>query len=342
MDKSVNIYYVTTDRYSHFMPNVKPSTAHPGGGMGPKTLNAIETWKRYYTVDVGQDINAYQNVDVLVVEPLWFRLHGKFEYLDTPDLEEVVQQFENHPARAKVVYQSEFSLLKMPKHFRDRVVDAASVVTSNCEYQRQMYEMIGIESIRLCDPQSQDVFHHPNVPKQLSVVAMSRISTQKNSKKVVEVFKLLKDTPIQCVYVGGADLWGFARKQDKKLELEIREVADTFHHNLTQIPLGKTLATAGCAMFDVFHDCCASSNLQALMAGCYCFYGLHGLWAERPGVHDLDTPQDFVDAIAKATKDFTAPPAKKHRIAAEKWALNDSSCEQFLRDWEEVYQHATL
>ena len=337
----MNIYYVTVDRYSHFIPNLKPSEKHPGGGMGPKTLNALETWRRYYDVAVGQDIFAYQDVDVLVVEPLWFRLRGKFGDLEAPDMEEAVSEYESHPAGKKVLYQSEFTMMKIPKHYRDRIVDASSVVTSNCEYQRQMYEMLGIETVRLCDPQSEDIYHHPDVPKKLSILAMSRISTQKNSKKVVEVFKALEGYPIERVYAGGASLWGYARKQDKELESEIRKNCDVFHHNLTQIPLGKTLATTGCAMFDVFHDCCASSNLQALMAGCYCFYGLHGLWKERPGVYDLDMPSDYVQAIAKATNDFTTPPDNKHRVKAETWALQDSSCEQFLRDWEGVLQYAT-
>ncbi len=336
----MSLHYVTVDRYSKFMPGVPPSEKHPGGGMGPKTLNAIDAWRRFYQVYVSQDINAHPTVDILVVEPLWFNLRGGFGNLENPDLEEAVSAYEKHPAGIKVIYQSEFTMLKLPAEFRTRIVKASSVVTSNCTYQKRMYEMMGIKTVRLCDPQSEDVYYHPTVPKELSIIAMSRISTQKNTQKVVEVFKLLKDTPIETVFAGGASLWGFSRKQDLEIEQELRSVSNRFYHNLTQLPLGKLLASCGCAMFDVFHDCCASSNLQALLAGCLCFYGMHGLFIERPGIHELDSPSEFVDAIAEATEDFKQPPDAKHRLKAETWALGDSSCEQFLKDWEGVMRHA--
>ena len=76
------------------------------------------------------------------------------------------------------------------------------------------------------------------------------------------------------------------------------------------------------------------------MAGVLSFHGCHGLWSERPGVHNLHTVSDFVEAIAKETNNFKRPPLKTRRQEAERWALANCSYGQFLTEWKEILRHA--
>ena len=156
----------------------------------------------------------------------------------------------------------------------------------------------------------------------------------------MEIFRALKAHPIQTVYIGGAALWGDARWQDKAIEREMRVVVDEFHGSLAQVPLSRAIASMACGLFDSFHDSCSASNLEALMGGVRCFYGLHGCWEHRPGVHGLNTVQEFVDALAQETDGFTRGPDENHAAAARAWALENYSQHRFLDDWMGVLQYA--
>ena len=336
----MQIFYLTVDRYSQFMPNVPPGEKNPGGGISGKTIGVVEAWRREYDVEVSENIDQCDRADVLVVEPLWFRLRGGLlEQLKAPNLLTAIKDYEDHPAKTKVVYLSEFAFDKFPLDCRNRIIEASTVVTSNCPYQKSYFNMKGIETVHLPDPVSESVFYTPRPKKELSVCGTGRISVQKNSQKLVRIFRALERYPIKRVYVGDAALWGFASEADLWIEDEMRTVVDEFYVSQAQIPLRNILERQSCIILDTFHDSCSSSNIEAMMAGVLCLYGLHGAWKDRPGISGLDEVEDFVAAIAKATTEFTAIPSTRWVEKSQEWVMARYSFVQFLKDWRELLRY---
>ena len=123
------------------------------------------------------------------------------------------------------------------------------------------------------------------------------------------------------------------------IEKEIMANCDTFHYNVPQIQVGRILSEMAYGIFDPFHDCSSTSNSQACMEGIFNFYGLHGLWKERPGVHNLDSVSDFVDAIEQSSDGFKKIPPQKVRKDIEDWAINDCGNDAFLSQWEGILRN---
>ena len=332
----MSLLYLTLDRYSKYDPIAPISLSNPGGGMGPKTLSAIDVWRGFYDVQASEDINV--GADILVVEPLWFLLRGDGNNLVEPDVEDAIDQYKSHPARIKILYTSELALLKLGRGHLGQIVDASTVVTTNCEFQRKLFDMYDILTMPLCDVTDGSYFDSDSL-KRLSVMGMGRISHEKNSQKVVEIFKRLEGK-IERVYFGSASLWGFSKDNDLPIESELKSHCDTIFSNVPQTTVVRELAGVSLAIFDTFHDCCSTSNLQALASGCLCFYGHHGLWKERPGIHGLETIDDFVEAIEEATDQFTCLPDNGLRIKAEEWAINNTSSNCFINEWQDIIKHA--
>ncbi|MCY4129256.1 MAG: hypothetical protein OXG15_08460, partial [Gammaproteobacteria bacterium] len=299
--------------------------------ISDKTICILDAWRKFYDVGVGENIEDAHGIDMLVVEPLWFRLRGGLDDLQSPNLEEAVKSYEDHPAKHKIVYCSEFAFIKLPKEFRDRIIEASSVVTTNCDYQRDCFRALGIETIRLCDPVDEEIYYSSKFSeKTLSIIAGGRISSVKNIGKIIRLFEALKDYPIETIYIGDASLWGEQDKRDLRLEREIGQVADVHHHNLSQADLASVLAPISYGVMDTIHDSCSAFNIILCMSGIRCFYGLHGAWQGRPGVGGLDTVQDFVEAINESTL------TDEHIGESQKWAIDNYSKQAFLNDWTDL------
>ena len=307
--------------------------------MATKAARAIEAWQAFYNVEATESLAEIGKTELLIFEPLWFRTRGHQKLLSI-DIETAVEAYEQHPCDLKILYSTELSLLDIPPPLRDRIVDASTIVTTPCKWLEGMYQMQNIQSMRLCDPAPESIFYNPTMPKDVSVVAIGLISTQKNSEMVLEIFKRLEKHPITRIYIGGADLWGGKTPIDAELERNIRENCDEFHYNIPQTELAKKLSTIGCAIFDTFHDTGSESNLETNMSGVVSFYGTHKLWQERPGFRDLQTADDFVEAIRRETNNFQTPPNDENRKQTEKWALKNCSYEQFIQEWRQVLSHA--
>ena len=334
----MKLNYLIPDRFGKYNLNTSPSRQNPGGGLGTKAQRAIEAWSSYYEVNVTEHIEECLESELLVVEPYWFRSRGH-QKLKNIDVGQAVEAYTSYAAKIKILYSTELSMLEIPAGIRHRIFEASDVVTTPCDWLRDFYEMQSVRSMRLCDPVP-SVFYEPNSRKTVSVVAMGRISTDKNTEKILEIFKALKGKPIQKIYIGGAALWGHTDPVDESLERAIHAESDELHYNLTQPQIVEKLAEAGCAVFDTFHDTGSESNLEACMAGVVSFYGSHGLWNERPGVHNLQTVSEFVKAIAEMTQSFTEPPLEEERQKTEQWAIANCSYDQFLKQWKDIFAYA--
>lgn len=333
----MSLFYLTLDRYSKYKPDEPVSEKNPGGGMGPKTLSVIDVWQGFYDVSVAQELHG--NAEILVVEPLWFLLRGGAGDLATPDIDKSIEEYKNYPARVKVVYTSELAFLKLRKSHREEIMKASTVVTTNCHFQKMLFEMFNVPTMPLCDVIDPINYYRPKQKKRLAVMAMGRISIDKNSQKIVEIFKALSGK-IERVYFGGAGLWGYSQAEDTFIESELKAHCDTFFNNVPQYEVSNELIGVAMGIFDPFHDCASTSNLQSLMAGLYNFYGLHGLWTERPGHHNLRTVSDFVEAIEASTDGFKSLPSSQFRKESESWALEHTSPDCFLNEWQDIIRYA--
>lgn len=330
----MDIFYLTVDRYHQYKPHIPPGIENPGGGISDKTLAVLKAWRRFYQVGVSENVHNYPDAKILVVEPLWFKLRGNLrDPLWAPDMEEAVRAYESYDTAFKICYLSEFSFLKFPKRYRDRIIAASTVVTSNCAYQKAYFAQFGIKTSHLCDPVDDTQLPALALPRTMNVCAVGRISTTKNSQKIADLFQALKAYPIETVYIGDAGLWGDVNALDKSIELQIQQVADRYYPNQTLKTLMQQLNGYACGVFDSFHDSCSASNITALMSGVRCLYGRHGCWRERPGVHGLDTVDDFVEALKSETANFTVIPEGSASWAIKRYGLN-----AFLEDWSTLLQ----
>ena len=333
----MHIFYLTVDRYRDYRIDIRPGETNPGGGISTKTQVVLEAWRRFYDVGCGQTIEDSKDADILVVEPLWFLLRGGLcTEIEAPDLEASIQAYEQHPARLKILYLSELSFARIKRSDRDRIAAASTVITSNCEFQRGFFDVLGYRTQRLCDPVS-SVYDQPDdSQRELSVMAVGRVSQVKNTPKLVHIFDELNYLGVKTIFVGNATLWGDAWYNDKSIERDMQSVASVYYPSLTPPELAELWSRASCGIFDSFHDSCCASNLESLMAGVLCLYGLHGAWADRPGIHGLDSIEDFVDALSAATENFTRLPDSDYFDEARRYAMENYSPEAFLKNWSDI------
>ncbi|MDE0315354.1 MAG: hypothetical protein OXM61_10660 [Candidatus Poribacteria bacterium] len=331
----MKIIYGMPDRFGKYRLDLPVSKTNPGGGISTKACRVFEAWKDWYDdVEMVENWWDIQEPEAyLVVDPLAFSF--------TENINDTIRQYETHPARFKVLYGSELSALNIAYMHRERFFRTSDLVTTCCRFQEGVYQALGFKSARFCDPVPEEVFYNPNQQKELSLIACGSISDIKQSSKIVEIFKSLKGK-MELIYLGGADLWGDSVTEADIMESEIRHLADKFYYNVPQATVAKIFARASCGIFDTAHETCSESNQEFLMAGGRCYYGLHALWNERPGVHGLDDPLQFVNAISSETNGFTQLPAEKKRKESEHWALENCSYNTFIEQWRDIIRRCKM
>ena len=333
----MHIFYLTLDRYRDYRIDIPPGETNPGGGISTKTQVVLEAWRRFYDVGCGENIEDSKGAEILVVEPLWFLLRGGLHTgIEVPDLEASIQAYEQHPARLKILYLSELSFARIKRRDRDRIAAASTVMTSNCEFQGGFFEVLGYPTQRLCDPVSSVYYQPDDSRREISVMAVGRVSQVKNTPKLIHIFDELNHLGVKTIFVGNASLWGDVWHNDKVIEREMQSIASVYYPSLTPPELAQLWSRASCGIFDSFHDSCCASNLEALIAGILCFYGLHDAWTDRPGIHGLDSIEDFVEALSAATENFTSLPDSDYFDEARRYAMENYSSETFLKDWSEI------
>ncbi|MDE0315362.1 MAG: hypothetical protein OXM61_10700 [Candidatus Poribacteria bacterium] len=332
----MKIIYGIPDRFGKYDLETSVSESNPGGGISTKAQRVYEAWNEWYDdvemVEKWWELTQYP-ASYLVIDPLSF--------VFAPNVEAVIEVYEQHPAHFKILYGSELSILEIPYDLRQRIVDASTFVTTCCKFQEDIFHAINIKSTRFADPVPENVFYNPKHKKELSVVACGSISDCKQSYKTIEIFKALEGK-MKRIYVGGADLWGDTSQENLRLESEMRHVVEEFYYNVPQSKVAKIFAQAACGIFDTAHETYSESNAEFLMAGGRAYYGLHQLWRERPGVYGLTDPLSFVNAISSETQEFKQVPADEKREASETWALKNCSYTAFMAQWKEIIRQCQM
>ena len=313
------IDYLVPKFFAHLSPK-------HNGGMHTKVDRVRRAVGELYEIHVISDLSLMRS-EFLLIEPFYFRMSG----VDTLD------GLRSHPA-TKILYCSETEVFRWTGRFRKELLEICDVVTCNCDYQASLSTAVGIQNpYRLIDPIPEDEFQP--LPKEMQVVAMGRISEIKGSGFVAELFRLLADTPIETVYVGGAKLWGEANAGDLELEAEIRDYTDTFYENVLPRYVPETIGAAsffvGSTIYDVFSSC----HAEALMSGCISIGGGHPIYAERPGF-TVKTAEAAFDMIGELTNGFKEMPDQQRGQDVRRWAEQHLSFDCFkdqLTDLLRVY-----
>ena len=309
------IDYLVPDFFTHL------STEH-SGGMHTKVDRVRRAVSDLYKIYITSDLSSLRSEFVLI-EPLYFRMSGISS----------LNELRSHPA-TKILYCSEMEMFRWSGRFRKELLEICDAVTCNCEYQASLFTSVGIEDpYRLIDPIPEDEFRP--LRKQMQVVAMGRISDFKGSEFVAELFRLLADTPIETVYVGGAKLWGEASEPDMVLEAKIREYTDIFYQNILPQYVPKAIGTVSFFVGNSIHDVFSSSQAEALMSGCISIGGAHPIYTERPGLV-VSTAQAAVDVIEQLTNGLQEIPDPKQCEDVRCWAEQHLSFDCFKRQLTDI------
>ena len=147
-EKGVNgvIDYLTAKDYALYNPDVKPSRQRNAGGMQSKTARVRDALDEYFptskTVYKLEDITA----DIVLVEPLWYILkpsHEPIEYWENQ-----MNALKGVKAK-KIIYGSEFSLLRVHPYWRKEFIAQGDIVTVNCDFLRGLFDYVGITGAEL-------------------------------------------------------------------------------------------------------------------------------------------------------------------------------------------------
>ena len=153
----MSLLYLTLNRYIDYDQFQPVSQTNNGGGMGGKTASAVNAWSRFYPVKASQQIENGHNI--LVVEPLWFRLRGGMGHLSAPNIDRAIEAYKANDAPIKIVYTSETSLIKLNAAQRYEIVKNSDCITANCLFQQKQFEMLGIPTQYLCDNTPEELYY---------------------------------------------------------------------------------------------------------------------------------------------------------------------------------------
>ena len=288
------INYLTHRKFSNFNPDILPSMQGGGGGMSCKTYRVLEALREVYPgakIAVnGSDVFA----DTLLIEPLRFMIPGEEGDDDTETLLETLKNYDGR----KVLYCSEFTLLRMPPKLRNRLLGICDAVTANCRYLGRLFRYIGVNTNQiLCDPVPEPLFvPDGGLKRRNRVIATGNVSWTKNTDGVIEVFKRLKGI-VERVYIGSAKLWSNSNDvHAHRMEDALRANTDVFVEEATPKEVANHMKQCQQGFWCAYHDAFATAVHEMLMSGLVVVAAPHGLAKDIP-VYVCDSICDQAETI---------------------------------------------
>ena len=324
------IDYLVPQFFLNFDAKVQAGVKNPSGGMRTKirSVQKAMTNLQLYTHTRVETLKS----EYVLVEPLFFRENlpeqpgygplGSLEKLDDYD-------------GVKVLYCSEKELLRWRGDFREKVLDTFDVVTYNCQYQRRLWDAIGVKGSRLLtDPIDCNLFKP--LPKKLQVVSTGWISSDKNSEFIRDLYYALHETKVDTVYVGGNTLWGFNRKVNMQLEHDIRGLTDVFVENAPQDVLAKYIGESAFFCGNTIHDTFSGCHAESVAAGCVTVAGGHPLYSERFGFYVEPGVEAAMEKLSELTNGFADMPDIKYFEKSRQWAEDNVGFDAFNRQLVDI------
>lgn len=269
-----------------------------GGGMSVKVSRMLEVLSERYLVGAGT-LSDVKDGELILVDPLWFTLDVKAppQEGETPEAyasrqKQYVNERADHllgRSNPIALCCSELELMRWGKSFRRRVLGRVDVVTSNCEFQRDVFSYYGVpRPLILTDPVPESLFTpdlREGADPARRVVASGQIAWYKNSGGMASVLEMVLDAvdDAEAVYLGSASLWDPAdAAAGKKYEDQMRRVCGRDNvRTVKSRDVALELSKAKAFYIDTYHDTFSLGMAEAMMCGTPVVSGPHGLSRER-------------------------------------------------------------
>jgi glycosyltransferase involved in cell wall biosynthesis len=312
--------------------------------MATKTC-AVESALCCESVTDLTELTDAERAQDLIVEPLAIKAPRSVpEELeqggDSEKLREIewgrVESLKAYPGR-KILLCSEMQIFCWTGEMRSTILEAVNYkVYASCRYQQSLLETIGVPSEVIYEPINEYLYYPgPKKPKQ--VVAIGATKYAKNTQMVIEVFKRLKDTAYETVYVGCPAMWSAKVTNkpeiahDTELYHELLEVCDTHHKSAPGTFVARTLSESAVYMNFAFHEVCCRTGMEALMAGCGIIGGQHPIWQEYPSLDTIKEPNEVLPILENFTIDATWINEKRQ------WAVENFSYTTFSEKIKDAF-----
>ena len=334
------IDYLTHPKYLAYEPSILPSQQScRGGGMHVKTWCVLDALKDIYPRTRGISDSSEIEAETVLIEPLRFAL----PIMDTDDHnrdyetnEMLLEGLKAHNGR-KVLFCTEFSMMRIDPALRAKILKVCDVVTASCNFQRNLFKYININANHILrDPIPPICFgttdHKTRRP---DLIATGNISWQKNSQQIIEVFKALKNI-VHRVYIGSASLW-YDTTDDpvqQRLEDEIQKHSDLVIKECNLQQIATRFQESRFGLWVAWHDTTAVAVHQMLASGMLITAANHGLASEIP-VWTASGVKKQVQAVTQlvATSDETLE-LQSERVST--WAKQNVSYTAFYDQIQQV------
>ena len=316
------IDYLTVQRFLDFNPMLPPASQGGGGGMSVKTYRVLEALRNIYPKSTGVSRVSQITADTVLVEPLWFTMQ------EGARLQELIET-----DAKKVLYCSEFTMLRLNPVTRSSIIEMVDSIIVNCDFQAKLFRAFGIPvSGLLCDPVP-DRFHPSPERSTNQVVACGHVSWIKNTEQVIKVFGKLEGKA-ERVYVGSASLWSTAGPVEDMLQEALYEVCDIVLEDITPYEVMHHFQQARVGFWCAFHDCFATIVHEMLRCGLPVVAGPHGLTNELP-VEAIVGPQSQVNSICNIL-DLSDEMYQKLSDQYAGWARKRVSYDTFVSQFQSI------
>lgn len=239
--------------------------------MQSKTARTLEALQTYFPgSQVVTEVDDIRST-VVLIEPLRFTL-GDFDSVD---------KLEWIDAK-KIVYGGEFAPLRLSPSERDRFFRHADAVTYHSEFLKNLFKYIGVKAKYALTEIVPDLFHPGEDPakREQQIIAMGSVSMEKNSGRVIEIFKRLKGK-VKRVYIGSGSLWGEG-VVNEKLEDELFDNCDEILSDATPVEVAEKLRQSKVGLWCAIHDTWSNCVHEMIASGVPVVSSCHGLAAELP------------------------------------------------------------
>ena len=310
-----------------------------GGGIHVKTYSVLEALKQVYPRTRGIADSSEIQADTVLIEPMRFALPiiaGDGADRDYENNHALLTGLKECKSR-KVLFCTEFSLLRMAPALRNEVVKVCDLVTTSFEFQRRLFKYININSNHILrDPISPMFLGNTDYKnRRTEVIATGNVSWEKNSQQVIEVFKALKGV-VKRVYVGSASFWYDATNDplQQRLQEELYKHTDEVVKECTLQQLAARFQQSRFGLWVAWHDTTATAVHEMLASGMLVTAAKHGLASEIP-VWSASGVSSQVEAIKRLLGESDAALDEESKRAS-KWIKENASYEAFHKQVQQV------